>query len=191
MRKLILFVIMLFCLACSQFFAQTIEYSYHFTEKLRTNIDEIITKGVEDTCGVIDFNYPIQLSNGEEALVFRVENDCSPVIDFSKLLPQGNFLEVIISEKYEAMVNAQLLELEEIPKAVSDFIAANSAEETPLIMLRVDRSCKNVDKINAILTAVHSGAIKKDKEPTSLIFDLGKSSRAEPPRINIQIEEDN
>lgn len=166
------------------------EFEYRFTEKLRTNIDNIILTGIKDTCGVIDFYYSIQLSDGDGALFFRLENDCSPVIDFSKLLPQGNYLEVIVSEKYEVLIDSKECTKEEISKAVSDYLMSKATEnEDTVVMLRVNRDCKNTAEINTILDLVHSGAVKDNKN-FPLIFDLGKSSRAEPPRMNIHIEED-
>jgi len=190
-KNLILLILAFICLACSSFFAQDLNYKYAFDQKLRHNVDVMLTKNVADTCGIIKFKYPIDLTNSDEgSLNFMAENDCSPVIDFSSLIPLGNYIEVTVDHKYHVMIRGEEVKKEEFSSKIRELLLSYKGEQDfPRIMFRVDRKCNNKDKIDEILNAIHYGYSSSElTEP--LIFDMGKTSRAEPPRLEMYIDED-
>ena len=173
-------------------------YSYEFNSKLRTNLDKIILEGVEDTCGVIDFFYPIELSaegyRGSNVLQFQAENDCSEFIYLTQKY-KGYFLELVVTDKYEIMMNLNIIEEDNLTQASERFytdyiVNQENITSLPTISLRIDRDCKNKEHIDKLLDKVHDGYIaaaeKSDQlRNIPLRFHLGKSSRAEPPRFEI------
>ncbi|NND77220.1 MAG: hypothetical protein HKN39_03480 [Flavobacteriales bacterium] len=173
-------------------------YEYEFNQKLRDNIDKVILEGVDDTCGVINFFYPIELSSegyrGSNVLQFQVENDCSKFIDLTKK-QKGFFLEIIVTDNYNLLMNLNDVKESDIENASERFftdylVNKEGITSLPTISLRVSRECKNKKRVDTILDTIHRGfftAAKRSVElrKTPLRFHLGKSSRAEPPRIEL------
>ena len=173
-------------------------YSYEFEENLRTNLDKVILVGVDDTCGVIDFFYPIELSTvgyrGSNVLQFQAENDCSEFIDLSQK-HRSYFLELVISDTYEILLNLNEVAEDDLAQTSEKFYTDYIIEQEyntslPTISLRVDRDCKNKERLDVLLDKVHDGyftAVKNSDElrKIPLRFHLGKSSKAEPPRFMI------
>ncbi|MEM7161304.1 MAG: hypothetical protein AAF487_02575 [Bacteroidota bacterium] len=190
-RKLISYLacILLSISVCSAQ-SQPIEYAYSFEKKLRYNLDQIILKGVEDTCGIIPFSYIIEIKDEEEIrLNFQAENDCSATIDFKALFAKGDVVEVIIDDKHQTLVDGNETEKNAVAAAVIQSMESFQEKKVdPIIMLRVDRGVKNRKKVDEILKEVHVGYLSLNMD-FPLVFDLGKSSRAEPPRLEILFED--